>query len=352
MKRWRNGLFAVIMVGIVLVGIDRAIRRGDEINEWGPVWSPDGQWIAYTSSYEKSDSFGFSLYRVRPDGSDRKRLVGGLHSSPIEIRWSPDSEWIVYESNRGNICRIRADGSDQGCLLNTTGWVIDIEYSPDGEWILFSQQDATDQFDLFRMRPDGSERQQLTNSPANEYYADWSPDGKWIVYCMWTQETGYVLYRMASDGSEHQRVMSGFDAQFSPDGELILYQSGEAGELNLYRAWPDGTHAELLTDDSPQPDSRGVWSPDGQWIVFLSNVDDQWDLFRMRTDGSERARLTDSPSTEWNVNWAPDNEWIVFHTREGDATLIYKMRADGSDRQRVNTYPESGVIGKLQALLG
>src|SRR5262245_448949 len=52
-----------------------------------PVWSPDGQWIAFVSAQ--------NLYTMRPNGSD----VAPLTKSKIEARypaWSPDGRYLAY----------------------------------------------------------------------------------------------------------------------------------------------------------------------------------------------------------------------------------------------------------------
>jgi hypothetical protein len=55
----------------------------------GPRWSPDGQWIAYSTWGDDK------LIVVRPDGSERRELGAGGPS----ISWSADSRWIVTVPN-------------------------------------------------------------------------------------------------------------------------------------------------------------------------------------------------------------------------------------------------------------
>jgi Tol biopolymer transport system component len=74
-----------------------------------PAWSPDGEWIAWSSL----DETGFDLRIMRADGTDKRKLADG-GSFPA---WGPDSDRIVFskpapESDLTALWTIRRDGSD------------------------------------------------------------------------------------------------------------------------------------------------------------------------------------------------------------------------------------------------
>ena len=65
---------------------------------WSPVWSPDGQQIAFLS--ERDGLTG--IYVMNADGSDAHRLTSTL-SVGRGYSWSPDSRQIAFSAlDKGN----------------------------------------------------------------------------------------------------------------------------------------------------------------------------------------------------------------------------------------------------------
>ena len=85
-----------------------------------PVWSPDGQRIAFTSDRDGINA----IYVMNADGSNQTRLTAAQIERNDEPAWSPDGQYIVFESRRdGNpeIYVMNADGSNQTRLTNDPG---------------------------------------------------------------------------------------------------------------------------------------------------------------------------------------------------------------------------------------
>jgi Tol biopolymer transport system component len=139
-----------------------------------PVWSPDGQWIAYTHEVidPKTDRSSTELRIVRPDGTGSQRLVHDANGIKAPA-WSPDGRTIAFLSGHGRKARpislltmatrrVRTVGTMGGFGSN-------IVWNPDGRSLLIEERGLTS-FDLRTKRRTVVDRK--ASNPA------WSQDGK------------------------------------------------------------------------------------------------------------------------------------------------------------------------------
>jgi len=113
-----------------------------------PNWSPSGDRILFQrrapdpSTGSGQDSDDWNLYTMAPDGSD-VRQVTTAPSSDTDASWSPDGQWIVYSSDYGglpvpNIFVIPASGGEPiRATRDETRHDGAPSWSPDGQWIAF-----------------------------------------------------------------------------------------------------------------------------------------------------------------------------------------------------------------------
>jgi TolB protein len=116
--------------------------------------------------------------------------------------------------------------------------------------------------------------QNLTNPDQDSRQPNWSPAGDMILYQKYSHGQ-WDIWTMKSDGTNHQMVTSGpgdkTDASFSPDGEWIVYSSDQSGlELaNLFIISAAGGIAIRVTHYEGY-DGAPSWSPDEKKITFES----------------------------------------------------------------------------------
>ena len=121
-------------------------------------------------------------------------------------------------------------------------------------------------------------QRQLTDTPSNERDAEWSPDGQWIVFGS-SAKGNEDLYLIPAAGGQIEPLTSGpadeLYAEWSPEGSRILFTSNRGGgSENVWTIAPDGTNLRQVTQSSDEVANRrghlAAWSHDGQSILFVS----------------------------------------------------------------------------------
>jgi Tol biopolymer transport system component len=183
--------------------------------------------------------YGDDIYVMNADGSGETRLTNSsAHEfSPV---WSPDGEKIAFGRN-SSIYVIDSDGTGQTRLTDDASAYTGLAWSPDGEKIAFTRSDVgTGNEAIYVMNADGSGKTRLTNFPKNEYSPTWSPDGEKIAFTrekvsLKLDAAIYDIYVMNADGTGRTRLTNTIESEeiptWSPDGEKIAFwASGELGD--------------------------------------------------------------------------------------------------------------------------
>jgi WD40 repeat protein len=152
-----------------------------QADEEDPLFSPDGTEITFMRSSERSTS----LWKASADGTGSKRLVNNL-LGPSAAAWSPDGRRIAlstYSRAKGDRrCHLYTLSPDGGRLRQIVDEEIFSErpvWTPDGRWITFS----TYKGEIRKVRPDGTGLQTIASFPGKEVRGlSWSPDGKHLTY--------------------------------------------------------------------------------------------------------------------------------------------------------------------------
>ena len=73
---------------------DKSVRTLTDDYDNFPLWSPRGDRIVFTRQHEGD----FELFSIRPDGTDLRRLTSAPGNEG-HCAWSPDGEWILFSSS-------------------------------------------------------------------------------------------------------------------------------------------------------------------------------------------------------------------------------------------------------------
>ncbi len=146
--------------------------------DYSPVWSPDGQWLAFVRSLE-------GVYVIHPDGSGLKQILD-YTGVPSVVGFMPD--------NRRLVVTVLGAGGSQARLVDIhTGQVEDLFtidsakggfglLSPDGRRLVFSERGFGVTSGLYVADLDGSNKRLVADLESGAASATaWSPDGKWLA---------------------------------------------------------------------------------------------------------------------------------------------------------------------------
>jgi TolB protein len=98
-QRFRNGQWDLWTMDSDGDGL-RNITRTPNLSETDVSWSPSGEWLVFSGDGPNIDVA--SLFTIRFDGAERKRLTTARGFYDGAPSWSPNGRAIAFESRRGD----------------------------------------------------------------------------------------------------------------------------------------------------------------------------------------------------------------------------------------------------------
>ena len=361
--------------------------------EWFPSLSPDGRWLVYSGAGAR----GRQIYLQSVSGQNPLDLSKDATVDDDQPVFSPDGERIAFRSSRegGGIFVMGPTGE---AARRVTHMGFKPSWSPDGTQLAFTTenvelnpQNSETRSELWAVTVNTGETRRLYDGDA--VLASWSPHNHRIAYThrigkpaqaeVWTiPVTGGTPTLVTSDR------FTSWNPVWSPDGKYLYFASDRGGSTNLWRvpineksgkprgepepittpapylAHPslsaDGTRIvyasvlvtaniqQLAMDVSGAPKGEPAWvttgtrrwanpdpSPDGEWVAFYSLVQPGGHLYVAHPDGTAMRQLTSDSATDRMPRWSPDGKWIACFSNRSGPLELWKIRPDGSDLQQL-----------------
>lgn len=329
-----------------------------------PAFSQDGELVAYVgyrareateSERTKTPSDG-DLWVVPAAGGTPVKLanVSGQLRGPV---WSPDGRFIAahHEPEAGSnvseeiwVFPLSSDASSAGeptkIMLPRLSMLLLAGWTPNDELGVFMRTEYHRA--VYTVPASGGKAVQVTPEGISSY-PRWSPDGE-RIYLHWVDrgEGADVTIRLPyvpAAGGELVEVPAYSETQFmsrvpggghnvSPDGERIVISAGqrrwEPEGVDVWMIPLNGGRPIRLTSDASY-EGYPCWSPDGEWVAFTDWSED-WGfktIYIIPAEGGEIRQLTTEADSVGGgaIAFSPDGERIAFFS--GGA--IKTVRLDG-----------------------
>jgi Tol biopolymer transport system component len=314
-----------------------------------PSWSPDGKWLALSSDtgsdwrghnlpvgWERTQES--SIYLIKPDGSDWKKIASNPGFDEGSPSWSPDGKHVVFyetpvESTWGahrpeginkvssQLVSVDVSTLERKDLTSTPGFKVFPQYLSDNNIAYHVKGGDTE--GLYTTA--GTFRSTANSGIRSPHY---SSDGSKVVYEKITMRpahtNGTPLYSF--DPEWNYRYIDVFP-QLSLDRQKLVYTE-KAVNSSIAIMNPDFTGYQRIYDPAnsgldPVMIKQGLagafqptWSPDRQWVAFgVGDCMGPGRIMRIKTDGSMNGKpevLTDGSINAGFPSYSPDGKKIVY----------------------------------------
>jgi len=350
---------AAIFLGL-LVLFASAITAQTGVTAWDPEMqlkvravgtprvSPDGKRMVYTVSEavtttEKSE-FLSQIWMANIAAKENVQITFGDKSS-TNPKWSPDGNWIAFTSNRkdnkNNLYLLSLNGGEAEPLTDVKSAVTNFAWSPDGRSIAFTMTDPKSEEEdkndkakndfrwvdenlkmsrlyVLTIQKDANgkrEPRKLTTGNYNVDEFDWSPDSSRIAF-------SHSKTPVANDWTTSDVSI----IEVATAKVAVLANTPAAESSPIYA--PDGNSIAILVSDNPPR-----WAQTGVIQVFATNATNASNIAQPK---SLIASYDGQPSI---AGWSADGRRIYFSEAKGTATQIYALDVAANRIEEIKTSP-------------
>lgn len=329
-----------------------------------PRFSPDGQWIAFTSNRLGNND----VYVMPASGGEPRQLT--WHSGDDQaLYWTPDGREIVFTSARGThpfgspLYRVTLDGSaprpmsmdfGRSGMMKQDATKIAFNRTVPSYWRKGYRGNSNADIAVQDLK--SGEITELTDTDVKAYQSAvhdvhpmWGADG--LIYFASERDGTFNIWRVPPTGGAPQQVTKHKDdgVQFpaiSPDGRHVIYEndfdlwtldvpSGTPKKLAIRMAFdPKENDIEMLST-SNRADGFSP-SPTGDYLA----VDFHGEIMIVPTESGvgEKTQVTSSPWRERSQVYSPDGRRIAYISDESGDEEIWMYDLAAGQRRKVTTH--------------
>jgi eukaryotic-like serine/threonine-protein kinase len=188
--------------------------------------------------------------------------------------------------------------------------------SPDGREVAVAIEGQETEVWLYDLSRETLTR--LTSQGGTEYDPVWTPDGKRVVFHSTTGVVG--LFWQLADGSGGLERLNGggLPYSWSPDGQLLAFNDGNAN-IEVLRL---GDRKVLHFSETRFKEGAAQFSPDGRWLAYVSDESGRYEIYVQPYPG---------PGGKWQISteggteplWNPNGRELFY--RSGDRMMAVEI---------------------------
>ncbi len=313
-----------------------------------PRFSPDGQWIAFSSNREGN----YDVFVVPVSGGEPRQLTFNSANDDV-VGWTPDGKKIVFSSVRGNgafpsvatLWEVSVDGGIERAV--DTDWGASASYSPDGKKLAFTRHPSVWSRKHYRgaYAADLWVEDLATKKFARLGDEDYKGNMFWPMYAQ-NGEIYFVsnelpnekgikpgsvevmksennIWKISDKGGKPVQVTHHGDGNLffpsiSADGKTIVYEdnfgiwkldtaSGKSTEIRIdVKSDLKDNKTELVTINN-EVEGFNI-SPSNKRAAIVVHGE----IFTIPTDRGEIQRVSETAWKEQNPRWSPNGKWIAY----------------------------------------
>ena len=324
-----------------------------------PIWSFDGSLLSFTSARGEDPNSTWFVRVMGPGGEAFH--VAGVRGDPV---WSRDGQWIAYLAE-----------PEDSALEDREGWIapdavsrtLDAErfdghvitsgrYKSDGTQTLRPDPSVEVADQLYLVSAEGRSPRRLTELPFDKSNVRWSADGRSLFFAgdeLQHDETNEDLTQdiwvaRVTDGSV-SRVTENPGSETSPapspDGGRLAFQytseRGAPQDLVVVDIGADGRFEGVpvnLTADWDLDPGPPEWTADGTGLLFEASIGGDRHLFRVPAAGVPVTQVTRGERRLSGISFSDRGHIMAYTATDAvSPTELFVARGDGTGERQATS---------------